>query len=192
MSSRDFLTIVSGLPRSGTSMMMRMLEEGGLPALSDGVRTADTDNPKGYYEYEAVKRTREDDTWVDAAIGSVVKMVYQLVYDMPTRHAYRVLCMRRVMPEILASQRRMLERNNMPTDDVSDEQLAALFEKALKDFNDWAQRQSHIELMEVSYNNIQASPADELGRVNEFLGGGLDVAAMVATVDSSLYRNRSS
>ena len=106
----EFLTVVSGLPRSGTSMMMRMLEQGGLPVLIDGVRTADDDNPNGYYEFEAVKQTREDASWLEGSEGKAVKMVYRLLYDLPPDRAYRVLFMTRNLDEVLASQRVMLTR----------------------------------------------------------------------------------
>ena len=99
-ATSQFLTIVSGLPRSGTSMMMRMLDQGGLPAIIDGVRTADDDNPAGYYEFEAVKQTKEDPSWLENSEGKVVKMVYRLLYDLPTDRTYRVVFMRRKMEEL--------------------------------------------------------------------------------------------
>lgn len=105
------VTIVTGLPRSGTSMMMRMLEAGGLPVLVDGRRGADIDNPNGYYEFEPVKETRTDASWVEGARGRAVKMVYRLLYDVPAEFRYRVLFMRRDLGEILASQRKMLTRH---------------------------------------------------------------------------------
>src|SRR5690242_7444054 len=107
-ASDKFLIIVSGLPRSGTSMMMRMLEHGGIPVLTDRVRTADDDNPNGYYEFEAVKQTRKDPSWLAGREGKAVKMVYRLLYDLPADRNYRVLFMRRKLEEVLASQRTML------------------------------------------------------------------------------------
>src|SRR5262245_35974300 len=105
VATAEFLTIVSGLPRSGTSMMMRMLETGGLPVLTDDVRTPDDDNPNGYYEFEAVKQTKQDDSWLQSSEGKAVKMVYRLLYDLPKDRSYKVLFMRRKMEEVLASQK---------------------------------------------------------------------------------------
>ena len=108
--SRDFVTVVSGAPRSGTSMMMRMLAVGGIAPLTDGVRVPDTDNPHGYYEYEPVKRTKADDSWLGQAAGRAVKMVHLLLRDLPADRSYRVILMRRDLTEMVTSQRRMLER----------------------------------------------------------------------------------
>jgi hypothetical protein len=189
-SSKQFLTIVSGLPRSGTSMMMRMLEQGGLPVLIDDRRRADDDNPNGYYEFEAVKQTKQDPSWLEGSEGKAVKMVYKLLYDLPGDRSYRVLFMRRNIGEILASQRRMLERNGVTNDVVSDERMEKLFDSDLREFENWLTRQSHIRSIDVDYNRIQSEPKRELKRVNSFLGGGLDVDSMARVVDGSLYRNR--
>ena len=99
----DVITIVSGLPRSGTSLMMQMLEAGGMPVLTDGIRDADEDNPRGYYELEAVKRTKDDPAWLHGAPGKVVKMIYLLLYDLPTTYNYRIIFMRRPLSEVVAS-----------------------------------------------------------------------------------------
>jgi hypothetical protein len=188
--STDFLTIVSGLPRSGTSMMMRMLEAGGMPVLIDDIREPDDDNPRGYYEYEAVKRTKQDPSWLEGCEGKAVKMVYRLLYDLPTDRQYRVLFMRRRLAEVLASQRTMLQRKGAPADAAMDAQMEALFRRELSAFEEWVVQQSHIKLIDVDYNRIQSDPSAEIGRVHEFLGGGLDMSEMVAVVDASLYRNR--
>src|SRR5437868_1127771 len=122
-SKAQFLTIVSGLPRSGTSMMMRMLEAGGMPVLTDKVRSADEDNPNGYFEFEAVKRTKQDASWLDDSGGRAVKMVYRLLYDLPVNRNYRVLFMRRNLKEVLASQREMLRRKDPDADAADDGQM---------------------------------------------------------------------
>jgi hypothetical protein len=185
-----FLTIVSGLPRSGTSMMMRMLEMGGMPVLIDHIRTADHDNPNGYYEFEAVKRTKQDSSWLDESAGKAVKMVYRLLYDLPADRNYRVLFMRRKLEEVLASQRTMLKRKATDGDSVSDEQMETLFRRELQSFYDWVPRQPHIELIDVNYNCILSEPLTELARVHEFLGGAVDLPGMASVVDAKLYRNR--
>src|SRR5437764_1475845 len=98
------IIVVSGLPRAGTSLMMQMLDNGGIEVLTDGVRAADTDNPRGYYELEKVKRLKQDASWLPQARGKVFKMVSQLLYDLPASEAYRVLFMERDFDEMLRSQ----------------------------------------------------------------------------------------
>jgi hypothetical protein len=190
IATAEFLTIVSGLPRSGTSMMMRMLEQGGLPVLTDDVRAPDDDNPNGYYEFEAVKQTKEDPSWLDGSEGKAVKMVYRLLYDLPADRSYRVLFMRRNLEEILASQKVMLQRHGL-ADGVKEAQMAALFRAEIDAFYKWVARQPHIELTDVDYNRMVQQPRLEIGRINQFLSGALDEGAMAGVVDESLYRNRS-
>lgn len=185
-----FLTIVAGLPRSGTSMMMRMLEAGGLPVMTDRLREADDDNPRGYYEFEPVKKTKDDSSWVQQARGKAVKMVYRLLYDLPEGYAYRVLFMRRRMEEVMASQKKMLERQGNSSDPISDEQMARLFRTQLEEFHRWIRGQSNFHLMEVDYNEMLENPANQVGQINAFLGSGLDVKSMCGVVEPALYRNR--
>ena len=156
-SQRPYLTIVSGLPRSGTSLMMKMLEAGGMPVVIDDVRTADVDNPRGYYEYEPVKQTKSDPSWIEPALGKAVKMVYLLLLDLPADRDYRVLFMRRTIDEILASQTSMLRRlgKSSPMDD---ETMAALFRDQLRKFDEWVRNRSYIRLIDVDYNALIADP----------------------------------
>lgn len=187
---KPFVTIVSGLPRSGTSMMMRMLEAGGIPPLIDGVREADIDNPRGYYEFEQAKKVKEDVSWLDGAAGKVVKMVYQLLYDLPTDRQYRVVFMRRKIDEILASQRKMLDRLGKRDDGIPDELMAKMFRSQLEKFFAWAGAQSHLRVLEVPYNEVVADPAPQVEAIDRFLDGGLDLSAMTGVVEPDLYRNR--
>ena len=185
-----FVTIVSGLPRSGTSMMMHMLEAGGMTVITDNQRTADVDNPQGYFEFEPAKTTKDDPSWLDGAEGKVVKMVYKLLYDLPDRFQYRVLVMRRAMQEVLASQRKMLERLGKPTDTVPDEKIGALLARQLREFDQWVRKQPNFTVLDVDYNQMVADPAPLIEKVNTFLGGGLDTVAMRSVVEPELYRNR--
>lgn len=187
---RDYVTIVSGLPRSGTSMMMRMLEKGGMPVMTDGVREADEDNPRGYYEFEAVKTTREDPSWVDDARGKAVKMVYRLLVDLPREYSFRVLFMERSIVEILASQRQMLVRCGRNPNDVAEEDMAALFQQELTRCKEWVAQQANFDILSVSYNEIMAGAVAPLSAINDFLDGTLDTTAMSAVIDHDLYRNR--
>ncbi len=185
------IVVVSGLPRSGTSLMMKMLEAGGIPPLTDNIRTADEDNPKGYYEFERVKKLRDGDTaWIPLAEGKAVKVIAALLPYLPDTYRYHVVFMRRAMPEILASQRQMLIRRGEDPDKISDEEIARLFQKHLQKVKAWMAQQPHLAYIEVSYNELLAAPRPVVERVNQFLGGNLDVERMAQVVDPSLYRQR--
>src|SRR6185369_5935200 len=112
--------IVSGLPRSGTSMMMSMLVAGGIKAMTDSIRTADEDNPKGYFELEKVKELEKDHLWLSDAAGKAIKIISALLKHLPREYPYKTIFMRREMKEILASQRQMLIRRGEATDTISD------------------------------------------------------------------------
>src|SRR5687767_12088310 len=137
MQQESFVTVVSGLPRSGTSLMMQMISAGGIPALTDEVRTADEDNPRGYLEFERVKRIKQDTSWLDEARGKVVKMVHLLLYDLPLDRPYRVVFMRRNLDEVLASQRKMLERQGKQGAQIPEAQLRKVFEDQVKKVTTW-------------------------------------------------------
>lgn len=187
--SSPWITIVSGLPRSGTSMMMRMLEAGGIPALTDELRTPDDDNPNGYYEFEDVKSIEDYSTWIDRAPGHSVKMVYSLLKHLPADREYRVLFMRRNVDEILQSQKKMLERKGITTD-IPDATMKALFERELRQFYSWIPTQSHLKLVNISYNDLLSNPEGTIDQINRHFDETLDTEAMVQLVDPSLYRNR--
>ncbi len=184
------VTIVSGLPRSGTSMMMRMLEKGGVPILTDNIREADEDNLMGYYEYERVKQITEDATWLKDAEGRAVKLISALLKYLPPEYTYKVIFMQRDIHEVLASQRRMLERRGEPADEVPDETMKQLFETHLAQVDDLLRRQPNIEAIYVSYNETIKDPTTSAERVTRFLGKELDIKKMVDVVDPSLYRQR--
>jgi thioredoxin len=184
-----FITIVSGLPRSGTSLMMRMLNVGGIPALCDELRTPDTDNPNGYYEFEDVKSIENYDRWIDRAPGHAVKMVYSLLKHLPTDREYRIVFMRRHVDEILQSQKAMLQRNGIETD-IPDDQLKRLFERELKQFYAWLPTQPHLKLINVSYNELLSRPDSTISHINRHLDHCLDSEAMIQVIEPGLYRHR--
>lgn len=187
----EVVTVVSGLPRSGTSMMMKMLEAGGILPLTDEIREADADNPKGYYEFERVKQMDKGDTaWMASAQGKTVKVISALLKHIPEDYRYRVIFIRRNMAEILASQRKMLVRRDEDPDKMDDEKMAQLFEKHLVEVQNWLRQQEHIQTLYVHYSDILSDPLPQAQKVNEFLGGHLDVEAMASVVDPDLYRNR--
>jgi hypothetical protein len=172
-------------------MMMKMLEAGGLPPLIDNIRAADDDNPRGYYEFERVKRLKDGDTaWLADARGKAVKVIAALLPYLPTTYAYRVIFMRRAMPEVLASQRQMLIHRGEDPEKFSDEELAQLFEKHLRKVYAWLDAQLNVQRIDVDYNEMMRRPQPHIARLNEFLGNTLDVARMAQVVDSRLHRQR--
>jgi hypothetical protein len=184
------ITIVSGLPRSGTSMMMKMLEAGGMQPLTDHVRTADEDNPKGYYEFERVKQIEHDQAWLEDARGKVVKMISALLKHLPSSYTYKIIFMRRRVEEVLASQRQMLIRRGEPADKVGDAKMAELFDHHLARVEAWIAEQPNVDVIYVSYNDILRNPAEQIDKINRFLSYGLDTDSMLSVVDRSLYRQR--
>ncbi len=190
MMDKDVITVVSGLPRSGTSMMMQMLEAGGLEILTDNLRKRDDDNPKGYYELESIKRLGKDQSCLHDARGKVVKVISELLKYLLPQYQYRVIFMRRKMEEILASQKQMLIRRGKPTDTVSEEKLAELFTKHLRLVTAWLDQQSNIDVLYIEYNALLQDPGEHIQRINEFLGNTLDVQEAAAIVDKTLYRQR--
>jgi hypothetical protein len=188
--NNDYITIVSGLPRTGTSMMMKMLDAGGIPALIDNIRTADEDNPKGYYEFEPVKKTKEDASWLNQAPGKVVKMVHLLLLDLPTEREYRVVFMKRNIEEVVASQNVMLQRHGKDTDSLPEERLIEVFEAQLLKVGVYLKEHPNFKVLELNYNEVLADPVPAVQALNDFLGGSLNTEAMIHVVDPSLYRQR--
>lgn len=186
----DIIIVVSGLPRSGTSMMMQMLEAGGMPLVTDHIRIPDEDNPRGYYEFEKVKKIKEDDSWLENCHGKAFKMVSPLLYYLPLDKKYKVILMRRKMQEILASQKVMLQRLGRESSDVSDEEMAKKFEKHLRDVEDWLARQNKIEVIYIDYNEVIQEPHENTRLVSRFLGGRLNADKMAEVAERSLYRKR--
>ena len=183
--------VVSGLPRSGTSMMMKMLEAGGLAILTDNLREADANNPKGYYEFERVKQMKDGDlAWLPDAVGKVVKIVTGLIMFLPSDYNYKVIFMQRDLNEVLSSQKKMLGRLGKVDDNIPDDKMAKVYEEHLKQVKGWLVRQPNVEVLHVNYNRMVADPTESLQKVNVFLGGDMDVDVMAGVVDKELYRER--
>ena len=182
------IIIVSGLPRSGTSLMMQMLDNGGVPIVTDHIRTADQDNPRGYYEYEQVKQIKNNISWLPHARGKAFKMVSQLLYELPASERYRIIFMERDLDEMLASQEKMLARLNKPS--APRAPIERAFREHLRKVRMWLAGQVNIDVLFVSYNNLLERPEEEAERVAAFLGGSTDSGRMSKSVDQSLYRNR--
>jgi len=183
--------VVTGLPRSGTSMMMKILEVGGILPFTDRVRTADSDNPGGYYELERVKRLKDGDSdWMKDACGKAVKIITALVPFIPTRYDYRVIFMKRNLHEILASQRKMLINRNSFSNAVHDDDMMILFQKHLEKTEKWLNTTDCIQHMIVDYNQLLSNPFPQIEHVNLFLGGHLNLTEMMKVIDPTLYRQK--
>jgi hypothetical protein len=185
------IVIVSGLPRSGTSMMMKMLEAGGLTVMTDAIRQADIDNPKGYYEYERVKNLEKetDKGYVREARGKVLKVISFLLKDLPDDNYYRVIFMRRHLDEVISSQNKMLDRRG--EDSIQDrETMAEAYRNHLAAVKILIRKRPNLEMLEFRYDEAVRNPKEAARSVNTFLGGKLDERAMSAVIDGELYRNR--
>jgi hypothetical protein len=170
--------------------MMKILDQGGLVTVQDNIRQADIDNPNGYYEYERVKKIKEDATWLPDTQGKAFKMVSMLLFHLPADYSYKLIFMRRDIHEMLASQNKMLRRLQKPGPPVSDDEIAMLFTKHLQTFEAWVPQQKNIEIVYVWYNDLMRQPPVEVKRIQQFLGRPLDVEKMAAVVEPALYRNR--
>ena len=184
------ITIVSGLPRSGTSLMMQMLVAGGLPPLSDGERKADTDNPRGYLEWERIKQLPSDPACIAEGEDKVVKVISRLLLSLPASHEYRVIFMQRPLPEVLASQDAMMRRRGTFKEGANSAIIGAAFEKHLREVYAWLDTKPYVKALRVPYHDVLAKPQEIGGNLVEFLGSPLNIDAMVQQVDASLYRNR--
>ena len=183
--------VVAGLPRSGTSMLMQMLAAGGVPILSDGARQADEDNPHGYFEFEPVKQLLKNSQWLFEARGKAVKIVAPLIGALPRGLACRVILCERNLEEVLDSQDRMLKRRGQPAAPEHRELLKQEYTRTIAGVKAMLRRRPDTELLVIEHGEAIADPVRTAGRVNEFLGGGLDIAKMAVVVDPALHRNRS-
>ncbi len=187
------IIIVSGLPRSGTSMMMSVLETAGLDTLTDEIRKADMDNPKGYFEFERVKKLPEKDYgWMEDANkdNKVVKIIsYLLKYLPDNNYQYKILFMERDLKEILMSQKKMLIRRD-EENTTSDNEMQIHFEKHLEKIKRWLAMNENFDVLYVSYNNILSKPEDYIDKLRTFLELDLEYPKIANVVDKRLYRQR--
>lgn len=178
--------IISGLPRSGTSLMMQILEAGGFDILTDGLRKPDESNPKGYYEYEKVKSLARDNSWLHEAEGKAVKVIAQLLRFLPPEYDYKVIFMKRDMYEIIRSQQKMLGR----PEEKFPLAIAQAFENELIKVETWQLKEPNVDLMYVSYTDLLENPIEKICEINKFLGDQLDEDKAVKVIDKNLYRTR--
>jgi hypothetical protein len=184
----DEIIIVSGLPRSGTSLMMQMLDRGGIPVVTDNVRGADPDNPRGYYEWERVKTIKRDASWLPGLRGKAVKIISQLLYELPANHRYRVVFMERDLDEVVPSQEKMLARLGKAA--APGPEIRRQYVGHLERLREWLAAQRYIEVLYVRYDDVMRHPEEQAARIAAFLGGRADPARMTEAIDASLYRNR--
>ncbi len=186
------ITIVSGLPRSGTSLMMQMLAAGGMEVLTDGERRADTDNPRGYLEWERIKRLPKEPALIAEAEGKVVKVISQLLLGLPDGPEYKIVFMQRPMPEILRSQEEMLKRRGtFEASANASDALGDLFQRHLIEVERWLAVKANTKVLRVHYHRVLREPQAVAEEVATFVGAPLDIKVMTGQVDRSLYRNRS-
>ncbi len=187
---RDFITVVSGLPRSGTSLAMQMLAAGGIPPVTDHERAPDPDNPKGYFEFERVKRLRTDKAWLGDAAGRSVKVIHMLLTELPADRPYRVVFMRRDLDEVIRSQGVMLARSGRSGAGLPPDRLAAMYEQQLAGVARWMAERPCFRVLDVPYADLIGDATGWAARIDAFLGGAMDKEAMARAVDPALYRNR--
>ncbi len=190
MNSRPPIVVVSGLPRSGTSMAMQMLHAGGMPVMTDAIRAADPDNPRGYLEFERVKQLKGDKGWLDDAHGKAVKIIHLLLMELPDDREYRVIFMRRDLREVVASQGTMLERSGRAGGGLTPDRLIAMYEGQLTRVREWLAARPSFKVLELDHANCVQDPRAAAASINAFVGGTLDEAKMIAAVDPALHRNR--
>lgn len=187
------ITIVSGLPRSGTSLMMQMLAAGGIPVLSDGERVADTDNPRGYLEWERIKLLPQQPACIAEAEDKAVKVISQLLLALPAGHQYRIIFMERPLTEVVASQAEMIRRRGTSGPKLADSVLLAALQAHLNQVNSWlkSKGEAGFPVCRVQYHNVLANARLVCETLQDFLGQSLNLEAMTGQIDSTLYRQRS-
>ena len=184
------ITVVSGLPRSGTSLMMKMLAEGGMPVITDEVRYADSDNPNGYFEFETVRQMSAGNVkWLADANGKAVKVISALLEYLPSNYSYKIIFLERDVHEILASQRKMLMNRN-EKEMGNEAEIEAQIQKHLSAMKPWLVRQPNIEVLYVNYNTLMTEPEPVCEQITDFLDLPLNQTRMLAVPDKQLYRNR--
>jgi predicted AlkP superfamily phosphohydrolase/phosphomutase/Flp pilus assembly protein TadD len=184
------ITVVAGLPRSGTSMMMQVLAAAGLAPFTDEKRLPDEDNPHGYFEHERAMRLHEDPSWLAEARGKAVKIVAQLVPYLPPGEQYRVIFMHRDLREVVASQRVMLERLGRKGAGLSEEALKSVFTRQWVRVQTWLRHRPQIPVLAIHYAAALADPAGTAEHLAGFVGVPFDRCAAAAAVDPSLRRQK--
>lgn len=185
------ITVVSGIPRSGTSLMMQMMAAGGMPVLTDGQRSADANNPRGYFELESVKSLARNQDVLGQAEDKVVKVISSLLPSLPKQFEYRVIFMCRPLEEVVSSQNRMLERLGREVPPTPTASVIAAFEEHLRKIRSWLSQQPNMAVLYVDYPAVLQAPEEHIAKICAFLGRELDTAAMTRQIEHSLHREKS-
>ncbi|MCH2173723.1 sulfotransferase [Myxococcota bacterium] len=190
----NVVTVVAGLPRSGTSLLMQMLAAGGMPILSDDVRKPDEDNPRGYLELEATKALRDDASFLADGSGRAVKIIAPMLPYLPVQRGrlYRVVFTQRDLEEVLASQTVMLARLGRDPAQTQNENasLRAAFHRQLVNSRDILAQRPDVDTLFVHYPKVVANPMETARAIANFVPADLDPAAMAAAMDRQLHRQR--
>jgi len=190
-ANKNFVTVVSGLPRSGTSMMMQILAAGGISPITDNVRVADEDNAKGYYEHEEVKSlAKGKHDCLNNAEGRTIKVISSLLKHLPDDRHYKVIFMNRQLDEVLASQAKMLINLDKAGHFDNDAELKVLYQTHVKTLKKWLQRQSNIDVLHLNYHDVIAEPSNNIDSIVNFLQVQANIDAMTAVVDRDMRHHR--
>lgn len=190
MEIQEPIIVVSGLPRSGTSMLMQVLNAGGVPVYSDEKREADTHNPNGYFETEAVKRLAQNADFLKEAKGKVVKIVSPLLRYLPTEHTYFIILVERPMLEILLSQEKMKGRKQEEIMRNFPFKLAVDFEEEQQRVHQWLNNQSNIKVITIKYLDCIARPTQVVQQIGDFLPVKFNPEKAVTAINKKLHRNK--
>jgi predicted AlkP superfamily phosphohydrolase/phosphomutase/tetratricopeptide (TPR) repeat protein len=164
--SMEFL-IVSGLPRSGTSLMMQMLHAAGLPIMTDELRAADESNPHGYFEWEEIKALPKDPFLIEKAEGRAAKVVSMLLPSLPRKHHFRIIFMQRPIEEVALSQERLRQRL-AGRSAANPAQMIERLGKHRDRITELLQQSPNVELLEVDYPDLLQNPGPQLERIADF------------------------
>ena len=184
------ITIVSGLPRSGTSLLMQMLKVGGIPVVTDDKRPADADNSKGYYEFEPVKKLEKYNSWLADAEGKSLKVISLLLRSLPDNYQYKVIFMTRNMSQILASQQAMLKNRNAENNSIDDAIMAKHFEAHIEITKKWLQEASNVDVIYINYEDLLSAPDESINMIINFLEIPLDIKAMISIITPSMNHHQ--
>ena len=183
------LVIVTGLPRSGTSLVMSLLAAGGHPILEDHRRAPDPDNPRGYYEFEPVKSLMRDNTWLHAHAGQAIKIISTLLPFIPPDLPLDVIWIQRHLPEVLASQSTMLMRAGKPLA-ANPALLATAFQKQTMATEAFLTRRPRTRVLALQHHELLQSPVQQISRLLDFLPSLQNESKMLQTIDPALHRQR--
>jgi hypothetical protein len=184
------IIVVSGLPRSGTSLMMQILQSLNVELFTDQKRTADSSNPKGYFEHELVKTLEHDASWLYEAKGKALKIVSPLLIYLPLNINFKIIFMIRNYDEIIQSQKKMLNEDEKEDSLTKSEMLKKIFDKDIKQAKNWIKKNPDCEALYISYKKLIEHPDSEIKKIAEFLEIHTELKNAISVVDKNLYRTK--